>query len=944
MALENEDFAKIERKSEEEKKPTSGTWNWERTTQVLNIVIFIFCLIGFVYQVFEFYSYFISYPVIASYEVLKRDSFVLPAITFCNINPVQVSKYCKKYPTHCGIPSDIDKFCFDYPHYCTRNKTGHIINATQIRIPKEEYQKNDNRLTENDIMELGQNPSDIDLVGMFQGNKKSRFTRVYFVTYKQLYLCYTTNARYTNTEDPPDKKLNKDGYLTNLDTFLFDVQPAESFYKNKKRGLRFLIHSPYYTVNPFVKGISMKPGKSYRIHVRLREEGRLPYPYRTDCVDHEALWNKSGKTAPRSQQMCKNACQRAFNRECYDCEKNLTVYLATDKVCDMNEEIPCNGSKAEDKLKEELRTCKLQCKVDCRKLKYVYSHEEIPETLMEEQNLILVSMVVDEPDVIVIQHYPRYQDVELYSYIGGYMGCWLGMSICTLVNYLSQGMKQGSMEIHRKLLNVIKNTQTLADSLLLPERVSFFTFLFEIYSQVLLRNLGRLLDMAHENEKKAPNSGPWNWGSTGQVLKIVIFFICLIGFVYQVFEFYSYFTSYPVISSIEVFTRDSFVLPAITFCNINPVQVSKYCKKYPTHCGIPSDIDTFCIDYPHYCKRNKTGHITNAAQIRIPLEEYQKIDNRLTENDIMELGQNPSDFDLDPMGISQGNNKSRFTRVYFTMYKQFYLCYTTNARYTNTADPPDKKLNKDGYLTNLDTFLFDVQPAESFYKNEKHGLRFLIHSPYYTMNPFVKGISMKPGKAYRIHVSMEEEARLPYPYKTDCVDHEALWNESGKTGPRSQQMCKNACQRAFNRECYGCEKSLTVYLATDNVCDMSKEIPCNGSKAEDKLKEDLRTCKLQCKVDCRKLKYFYSHEEIPETLMEEQNLILVSMVVDEPDVVVIQQHPRYQNVEIFSYIGGYMGCWLGMSIWALVNYLSKGMKLVKQGSLEIHRKVSINNK
>ncbi|KAG8180873.1 hypothetical protein JTE90_015798 [Oedothorax gibbosus] len=457
--------------------------------------------------------------------------------------------------------------------------------------------------------------------------------------------------------------------------------------------------------------------------------------------------------------------------------------------------------------------------------------------------------------------------------------------------------------------------------------------------------------MTHENQdlskiegksegEEAPTSGTFNWAKIGKVLKIMIFISCAIGFVYQVVEFYSYFLTYPVMTNLEVISSDSLLLPAITFCNINPVQVSKYCKKYPTHCGRPKDIDTFCIENPHYCKRNKTLHIINEDQIMIPKKEYQKSDNRLTENDIMELGQNPSDFEFAMEGEIQ-RNKTRFTRVYFPdVDNQLYSCYTANARFTNTADPPNKKFNKDGFPTNMDLFLFDVQPAESFRKNAKYGMRLVVHSPYYSVNPFVKGISMKPGMAYRIHLRLKEEMRLPYPYRTDCVDHEKLWYESGKTAPRSQQVCKNACQRAFNRECYGCEKNLTVYLATDKICDMSKEIPCKSSKAEEKLKEDLRICKLQCKVDCRKLKYPYTYERIPETWLEEKSLILVPIVIDDRNVYMIREYPRHQDVELFSYIGGFMGCWLGMSIWALVNYISKGMGLMKQGSIEIHRRVS----
>ncbi|GIZ05007.1 hypothetical protein CEXT_740431 [Caerostris extrusa] len=39
------------------------------------------------------------------------------------------------------------------------------------------------------------------------------------------------------------------------------------------------------------------------------------------------------------------------------------------------------------------------------------------------------------------------------------------------------------------------------------------------------------------------------------------------------------------------------------------------------------------------------------------------------------------------------------------------------------------------------------------------------------------------------------------------------------------------------------------------------------------------------------------------------------------DVTVISHVPRYGMWELFSYIGGLIGCWLGISVWAFVDII-----------------------
>ncbi|CAL1275462.1 unnamed protein product, partial [Larinioides sclopetarius] len=52
---------------------------------------------------------------------------------------------------------------------------------------------------------------------------------------------------------------------------------------------------------------------------------------------------------------------------------------------------------------------------------------------------------------------------------------------------------------------------------------------------------------------------------------------------------------------------------------------------------------------------------------------------------------------------------------------------------------------------------------------------------------FFQGIRLQPGSKYSIHIKLEEEILLPFPYETNCTDYEDLWRKGNGFEPRSQE-------------------------------------------------------------------------------------------------------------------------------------------------------------
>ncbi|CAL1278012.1 unnamed protein product, partial [Larinioides sclopetarius] len=48
----------------------------------------------------------------------------------------------------------------------------------------------------------------------------------------------------------------------------------------------------------------------------------------------------------------------------------------------------------------------------------------------------MLSIYIEDPQVVVMSHIPLYEEGDLFSHIGGLMGCWLGVSVATLTGIL----------------------------------------------------------------------------------------------------------------------------------------------------------------------------------------------------------------------------------------------------------------------------------------------------------------------------------------------------------------------------------------------------------------------------------------------------------------------------------------------------------------------------
>ncbi|XP_055947024.1 uncharacterized protein LOC129980668 [Argiope bruennichi] len=279
----------------------------------------------------------------------------------------------------------------------------------------------------------------------------------------------------------------------------------------------------------------------------------------------------------------------------------------------------------------------------------------------------------------------------------------------------------------------------------------------------------------------------------------------------------------------------------------------------------------------------------------------------------------------------------RVTYVYSLEIALYARCYSYNLHIFSKEEP-----NKLG-ATDTDTMIIAImtqEKEETLYPWVESQVFLSIHSPLVPENPIQYGHALRSGYKYEIFLRFEEEYLLPHPYATNCTDYDALWKKNNKTGPRSQEMCREFCEQAHSVQCLGCEKYLTMFsYKWKNLCP--KGTPhCY----DEEFKKSLEFCKENCKPSCMKLKYTYRFKETLFTPFSNRKFytvrdrIGVVLYIRDRDVTIVSHLPLYNEWELFSYIGGLMGCWLGVSVWAFVGISEKTLRKIIWWKPNLRRK------
>ncbi|GFS80952.1 uncharacterized protein NPIL_62591 [Nephila pilipes] len=223
-------------------------------------------------------------------------------------------------------------------------------------------------------------------------------------------------------------------------------------------------------------------------------------------------------------------------------------------------------------------------------------------------------------------------------------------------------------------------------------------------------------------------------------------------------------------------------------------------------------------------------------------------------------------------------------------------------------------------------------------------LQIAIHTPYFLPSPYLEGSMFEGGRSYEVRVTMEETHLLQEPYQTNCTDYMKMWRENEGKGPVNQVGVVQQCRANMYNEKWGCVPLNIDYPHNYTVCKNNfKNVtvpvedcmmmadrysqPCDSINYEITKEEvgititkQVRSGLLPISEEMRTKKRGYDCTGM-NTFIPECSTIDIAILFDRFEINNLTYNPKFENLELFSSIGGYMGMWLGISLVTVYDFM-----------------------
>ncbi|GBN20890.1 hypothetical protein AVEN_242143-1 [Araneus ventricosus] len=315
-----------------------------------------------------------------------------------------------------------------------------------------------------------------------------------------------------------------------------------------------------------------------------------------------------------------------------------------------------------------------------------------------------------------------------------------------------------------------------------------------------------------------------------KIFRSLVFLLFTVAFLYQCIAFLCYALQYPTVVDTEILRDKTFVSPAYTFCNFNPIKRSKFCEEYPNNCTKPDE--EFYDEHPRFCGTPDTLILKEDDFDTENLYEFFHLNH--DAEDMVDFGSDDEDKPVGPLPRLNPHE----------MESLIGACFTINDRVNSPLDPYMLRRNPLGNGMGV-WQRFDPEESEVIYPIEKAGIMFQLHSPFEPVNPFETGYFMRPGYLYRITVKMTQEEK-----SYDCLNYTEVWMKNNKTGYRSRAACKYKCAGDIVVKCVNCTEPFILYpYPNKNFCGNYGDVSrLSGicEHPEDIVKECFKECKEEC--------------------------------------------------------------------------------------------------
>ncbi|XP_037276498.2 acid-sensing ion channel 1C [Rhipicephalus microplus] len=451
--------ARLCRLKAQEKKPLEKLKELfaESTTGIDRLVVienrcrfWIFCTVYVVFFVVTVISIgktlqnHFEYRDIVSISMTEGNSLQLPAVTFCNLNPLRKSAVCS--------PNTLDVINGTIRNILCDQSDPMDINMVHNFTTEELYpflnvaRKYNNSQT---LLALGHTKQRMVLNCTVKGESCLDDSMYETSTNPTFGLCYCIFCSNFNASKISYQASNLpvDGL-----TLVLDIEREEYLRSSSEMGMIVMVHRRGVSPDPNEDGMYLSPLMTTYIGIEMRMMERLPAPYKDRCVTMwPPIWQKY--VAPDQtyfQQMCFSVCSQVLIlKKCQCMSEELpqvrNVTGAANIMCrnDDHRRI-CSEEILADTSYRSLKKCDCPLKCSQEIYKTSISRTGWAQSLRSGegknslQNRALVKAVIYFESIIVekITQVPELSDATTLSNVGGFMGMYLGLSFLVIFEIL----------------------------------------------------------------------------------------------------------------------------------------------------------------------------------------------------------------------------------------------------------------------------------------------------------------------------------------------------------------------------------------------------------------------------------------------------------------------------------------------------------------------------
>ncbi|XP_066572388.1 acid-sensing ion channel 1-like [Amia ocellicauda] len=342
------------------------------------IVFVVVVVICMLWQCSELISTFFHYPSQEKVTLVNSARLKFPAVTFCNLNRVRKSFMQSKLRF---LKEELQFLNDDYDGAnLTQSQEAYIQDSNRLGFAL-------SRLNLEEQAEAGHQLGDMLISCHFHGEKCDKSFFNAFLNHK-FGNCYTFNS--LTKMEKRGRLMRRDvlnatkaGFSYGLTMELSIEQDEYIEHISQAAGIRLIIHDQKDMPFPEDDGVNISPGQESDLAIIKVHVHRLKDPYHSKCTDGDNIHN--------------------YYRDVFK-----VGYTREDEFARKLRRSGGKLAKVADKIRDNL-------------IKVVINYQQLNYELIEE--------------------IPSFQVIDLLSSVGGLVGLWIGVSICTVAEFLELFLK-----------------------------------------------------------------------------------------------------------------------------------------------------------------------------------------------------------------------------------------------------------------------------------------------------------------------------------------------------------------------------------------------------------------------------------------------------------------------------------------------------------------------